>query len=146
MEGYRHIVCATDFSGHSRRAAARAADLAGRCGARLTLLHVVEYFPEDRSNADIAPEDVDPERYQRERVAARLAELAGELGCPDAGQEVHISPRSAKHEIVDLAGRWGADLVVLASHGHYGITALMGSTATGVVQRAPCDVLAVRAG
>ena len=146
MEGYRHIVCATDFSEPSRRAAARAADMAERWGARLTLLYVVEYFPEDRSNRDIAPEDVDPETYQRERGEARLGELAAELGRPEAAKEVFLSPRSAKHEIVELAAQWQADLVVLASHGHYGITALMGSTATGVVQRAPCDVLAVRAG
>ena len=60
MERYQNILCATDFSNHCRAAAERAADMAARYGAQLTLLHVVEYFPVDRSNVEIAPENVDP--------------------------------------------------------------------------------------
>jgi hypothetical protein len=47
--------------------------------AQFTLLHVVEYFPEDRSNVQIAPEDVDPEAYREERARASLAAIVRTL-------------------------------------------------------------------
>lgn len=36
------------------------------------------------------------------------------------------------------------DLIVIGSHGEKGLRALLGSTATGVLHDAPCDVLCVR--
>jgi predicted transcriptional regulator with HTH domain len=48
-------------------------------GARLTLLHIVEHVPEDRSNVDIALKDVDPVRYHEEKALASLDELAKQL-------------------------------------------------------------------
>ncbi|MGD8999803.1 MAG: universal stress protein [Granulosicoccaceae bacterium] len=145
MEGYQNILCATDFSPHSQVAAERAAQLAKQYGAQLTLLHVVENFPEDRSNVQIAPEDVDPVAYRKEQAGASLAELARHLGRNDAGQEIRFSPHSARHEIVHFARERNVDLIVLATHGHHGITALLGSTANGVVHSAPCEVLVVPA-
>jgi len=79
MERYQNILCATDFSNHCRAAAERAADMARRYGAQLTLLHVVEYFPEDRSNVEIAPENVDPAAYREEKARESIAELAQHL-------------------------------------------------------------------
>ncbi|HEC16974.1 MAG TPA: universal stress protein [Sedimenticola sp.] len=146
MNGYRNILCATDFSPTSEAAADRASSLARSYGARLTLLHVVEYFPEDRSNEEIAPENVDPAHYRegraRERLAAQAARLGGDV---DIAQEVLISEHAAKYEIARFARDRQMDLIVVASHGWHGVGALLGSTADGVLQRAPCDVLAVRA-
>ena len=55
---------------------------------------------------------------------------------------VQLPPRRA---IVDEAQEWGADLIVIGSHG-YGFwhRALLGSVSTGVVHHAPCSVLVVR--
>ena len=146
MEGYQNIVCATDFSDHCRVAAERAADMARRYGTQLTLLHIVVNFPEDRSNVDIAPEDVDPAAYREERARASLAELGKHLGYDKLAQEVRFSTNSAKHEIVRFAKEQDSDLIVVASHGRHGITSILGSTAYGVTHSAPCDVLTVRAG
>ncbi len=146
MGSYNNILCATDFSVHSRAAAERAADIARQHGARLTLLHVVEYFPEDRSNTDIAPEDVDPAAYSEQKARAALVELSRPLDYDNLEQEVRFTSHSAKHEIVHFAREKGVDLVVLATHGHHGIAAMLGSTACGVTHYAPCDVLTVRAG
>ncbi len=145
MEDYRNILCAIDFSPYSQAAVERAAVLARSTGGQLTLLHVVEFFPEDRSNEQIAPEDADPEQYRMSRSRAELAEQARHLGEIEAAQEVVISEHSAKHEIVRFAEERQIDLVIVASHGRHGISALLGSTADGVVHSASCDVLAVRA-
>ena len=49
-------------------------------------------------------------------------------------------------EIHTKAEEIGADLIVVGSHGRYGLALLMGSTANGVLHGATCDVLAVRVG
>jgi universal stress protein A len=59
---------------------------------------------------------------------------------------VVLDSRSAKQEIVDFAKQAGVDLIVLGSHGRRGLAAWLGSTAAGVMHRAACDVLTVRAG
>ncbi len=146
MNSYQRILCATDFSDHCTAAAERAADMANRYGAELILLHVVEYFPEQRSNQEIAPEDVDPAVYREQQARTSLAELARRLGADETAQEVRFTSRSARHEIVRFAEEEGIDLIVLATHGRHGITHILGSTANGVMHDAPCDVLAVRAG
>lgn len=145
MEGYRHILCAIDFSGYSERAAKRAFELARHYAARLTLLHVVEYFPIDRSNEVIAPEDADPAVYREQRERASLAELVKRLGSEEVTQDVRFSPHSAKREIVRFAKEQNVDLIVVGTHGQHGLTALLGSTAEGVAHMAPCDVLVIRA-
>lgn len=49
-------------------------------------------------------------------------------------------------EIAKAAKEWGADLIVIGSHGRRGITrALVGSVAEAVMRHAPCPVLVVRA-
>ncbi len=142
---YREILCPTDFSGHGVAAARRAVELTRLFGARLTLLHVVADFPEVRSNEDIPPEDMDPAAYRREQALSRLADLAREVDCEEARQEVVFTPLSARHGIVRFAEEGGFDLIVMATHGRHGIGHIVGSTTSGVVQVAPCDVLAVRA-
>jgi len=146
MNSYQRILCATDFSEHCTAAAERAADMAKRYGAELILLHVVEYFPEERSNEVIAPENVDPADYREQQARRSLTELARHLGTDRAALEVRFTSRSARHEVVRFAQEEAIDLIVLAKHGRHGITHILGSTANGVMHDAPCDVLAVRAG
>jgi nucleotide-binding universal stress UspA family protein len=53
--------------------------------------------------------------------------------------------RSTKGAIVDDATTWGADLIVVGSHG-YGFVKrmLIGSVSDAIVKYAPCSVLVVR--
>jgi universal stress protein A len=43
-----------------------------------------------------------------------------------------------------LAKQIGADLIVLGSHGRWGLELLLGTTTDSVLGAADCDVLAVR--
>ncbi|MGD8592357.1 MAG: universal stress protein [Gammaproteobacteria bacterium] len=144
MKNYSKILCATDFSTLSKAAAEQATELTRNYDAHLLLLHIVEYFPEDRSNFQIAPEDTDPVAYREQQARAALSEFANQLGLGDAQQEVRFSAHAAKREIVHYAQENNVDLIVIGAHGHHGITALLGSSANGVVNNAPCDVLLVR--
>jgi universal stress protein A len=144
MQTYERILCAVDFSAISNSASARAVALALQFGARLTFLHVIEYFPENLSNVIIGPESIDPAEYNKAEVHKNLTELAERLGFKEARCEVSFSPHAAWHEIVHFAGQENVDLIVLGCHGHHGVATLLGSTSNGVVNRAPCDVLTVR--
>jgi len=145
MAAYERILCAVDFSATSEEACKRAVELAQLYGAQLSLLHILEYFPEDRSNEFIAPECDDPAGYLESQARLGLNELAERANCEDAVRRVLFSPDSARREIVRFAAANNIDLIVLGSHGRHGIAVLLGSTANGVVVRADCDVLAVRA-
>ncbi|MEJ2643742.1 MAG: universal stress protein [Gammaproteobacteria bacterium] len=145
MTPYRHIVCATDFSEASQRACVRATVIANCFGARLTLLHVVENFPEDRSNDVIAPEDADPRHYRESEARDQLMKTVGRVGCPDAGRVVRFTTQSAWHEIVRFSREVDADLLVIADHAHSARLALGTTTAAEVAAHPPCDVLMARA-
>lgn len=141
---YSDILLATDFSAHSEAAARRARALAADGSATVHLLFVVEHFPEDMPCEVVAPEDVDPEAFVIKTFDARLAQFARQTGLDDAPRHVVLDSGSAKREIVAVAERLGADLIVLGSHGRRGAAAWVGSTADGVMHRADCDVLIVR--
>ena len=88
-----------------------------------------------------------------ERYAEELGQHAGEMaaravqslqGSGLAAEAVvrHGDPRNI---IVDEAGDWGADLIVVGSHGYTGLQRwLLGSVAQSVVSHAPCSVEVVR--
>jgi nucleotide-binding universal stress UspA family protein len=58
---------------------------------------------------------------------------------------VHVVDGAALPEILELAEKLPAELLVVATRGHSGVARiLLGSVATGVIQSAPCSVLAVR--
>lgn len=139
---YRHILYATDFGPAAQAIGARALDLAHRYKARLSLVHVVEYVPVDLSGDLAMPPPMEIEAELLKVAHRRLAELAAQLGIPDAPQTVKSG--GAKREILDLAQANDVDLIVLGSHGRSGWQLLLGSTANAVLHGAGCDVLAVR--
>ena len=143
MNGYRHIVLATDFSGHSRVALRRGLLEVRAHGARATLVHVIEHFPDVVPGYWVGPEDVDPATYYRQQGAEELARFAGELGCEDAAREVIVTPTSAGRALTDFAREQRADLIVAGIHGAWAI-GMLGSTAIAIARQAPCDVLLVR--
>jgi universal stress protein A len=145
MSEYQNILCVTDFSAASKRGIVRAVELAGHYQARLSLLHVIEHFPEDRSNEVIAPENVDPASFRQEKARSALAAIAKECGCESVRRELLVSSHSAGKPIVRFAEEHNTDLIVIGSHGHHGLAAILGSTANTIMHSAPCDVLAVRA-
>jgi len=141
--GYRKLLVPVDFSAGSRRVIEQAKDWAEHYNAEVTLLHIEEHFPTDRSNETITPEDQDPAEDLRRRAFVSMTDLAQQVGVL-AAQEFQFNPGAAKHPIVETAERLGADLIVMGSHGVHGVQRLLGSTTDGVLHRAPCDVLLVR--
>ena len=143
MTDYKHILVAVDFTPEHVQVKERAAQLARQSGARLSLIHVVEFVRVDPANELVLPTDIELETQIAETGRSRLKEIAESLDVP--GEIARwVETGSTRQEIIRVAEEQGVDLIVLGSHGRHGISLLLGSTANAVLHGAPCDVLAVR--
>ncbi len=79
MRDYKKFLLCLDLTDDSETIAGRARALAEKCGASLTLLHVVEYVPVEPMGEALLPA-VQIEGELVERATTRLAELASKLG------------------------------------------------------------------
>jgi universal stress protein A len=143
---YAQILVAVDLYPACHRVVQRAIEIADT-ESRLALLHVIDYLPPLSFADDFAPSPavVIDEGDLMDRGKSALDKLAGELSL-DEGIPRLVVLGSPKERIVRTAVERGADLIVIGSHGRHGLGRLLGSTATAVLNDAPCDVLAVRVG
>lgn len=142
MGAYRHILAAVDFGAGHEQVIDRARTLAHAEGARLGLIHVVEFLHMDLANELVLPQDVELEAQLVAAARNKLAELAAATPAAAIGQWVEMG--STKTEILRIAQEQNADLIVIGSHGRHGLGRLLGSTANALLHGAQCDVLAVR--
>ena len=138
----REILVPTDFSVTARQALKYAQPLARRCGARLTLLHVVA--PE-KYEADYGYGPVVRQCANKEQVIAatkRLQSIGRSANeCPHGATRL-VRCGEAGEEIIRAARELRSDLIVLAESSAT-LSALQ-SVSEKVVGRAPCAVLVVR--
>lgn len=142
----KRILVPLDFSGESRQALLHAIGLAEKFDARIVLVHVVApvlspIMPPETGVA-LAPV---PIPGQRKAAATQLHER-GENLVPRALYERSIVTLGhAASEIIAIAKRTDADLIVIATRGRSGVKRfLLGSTAEQVVREARCPVMTVR--
>lgn len=144
MSVYRRILVATDFSDINLVAAKRAVKMAKQDKCELILLHVIEHFSLDSDPlSSVFNYDTASGEALARHMRARLDELKTSLRYPDIKTELRITPKSARHEVLRFAKAHDVDLIVVAPHGQ-GIIGMLGSTATGILNSAVCDVLSVR--
>ncbi len=144
MNNYQHILLAVDFSDQCHAAAERARLLAQQNQARLSLIHVVDYMPISGAEfGEMVPMGFDMTEELLKSSRKRLMVLGDEMGVPEAQQYLEVG--GVKSAVVRVAVDQGVDLIVVGSHGWSGIELLLGSTADGILHRASCDVVVVRA-
>jgi nucleotide-binding universal stress UspA family protein len=136
------IVVGVDNSATAAKAAARAAELAAQANAEL---HVVTAFGNARAEGALAAradEWLAAVRREAEATAARLAEALS-AGTPDVritSAAVHGKPHTV---LLSEAARLQADLIVVGNRRMQGAQRMLGSIASAVAHRAPCDVYIV---
>jgi nucleotide-binding universal stress UspA family protein len=144
---YRNIVIPTDGSELAGKAVRHGIALAKRIGAKATLLTVSPPFHIFTANTEML-EDTAPQykaRMQAEAqktlgAAAEAAQAAG-VAC----ETVHVEHEHPYQAIIDTAGSKGCDLIVMASHGRHGISALLlGSETVKVLTHSKLPVLVHR--
>jgi nucleotide-binding universal stress UspA family protein len=141
------ILLAIDGSEHS----ARTVDALGfhpwPSGSTVRVISVVDQVVTATPEVAIfSAEAIEAERQQLVQVADELTtRFANWLCSSGLTAEKKVRAGDPKSVIVDEAQEWGADLIVVGSHGHTGIKRwLLGSVAQSVVSHAPCSVYVVR--
>ncbi len=144
MRVYKRILVATDFSDINLLAAKRGVLLAKLDNSELILLHVIEHFPLDSGPlSSVFQFNTEPADALARHLRTKLDELKRTLGYKEIRTELRITSKSARNEILRFAKVHEVDLIVVAPHGQ-GVIGTLGSTASGVLNNADCDVLAVR--
>ena len=129
----RKIILCMDFSDHAHRASEYAFSIATEYGAELTLLHVLEDFPES-TDLQMETEKVVKQVDQTIASEAREASII----------KVMVRVGKPYQQIIQLALETQTDLVVMGARGRGALeAALFGSTTYRVIQLGSCPVLAV---
>lgn len=145
------ILIATDGSEFSTAAVKKCCEMFA-CRDDLDF-KIVSVFEEDYALA-AEPFAVSAELYREiseaaERQAEHSCAVAAEIlrdsldGRPVAMTH-EVVKGNAEQEVVEIARSWGADLIVVGSHGRGFWGRLLGSVSDAVVHHAPCSVLVVR--
>lgn len=140
----KKILLAVDFSAGSPLALQHAVRIAEKFGANLLLLHVVHepaeapgfYASKKAGKKVLRNMEQTAEQMMEEFVSVHLKKFKK--------FETHMAPGLPAPQIVKLAKKANADLIVVGTHGRSGLKRLMlGSVADRVIRSAPCPVLAV---
>jgi len=144
---YTNILIATDGTELGGKAIAHGIALASRIGAKATVLTVLRPFQTFTTDTQMI-EDT-PARYR-----LRMGEHAGRtlLAAAQAAQTagvvcetVQIEHEHPYQAIIDAADARGCDLIVMASHGRHGLSALvLGSETVKVLTHCKIPVLVHR--
>ena len=108
------------------------------------VLHVLQ--PSAPAPPQMAP-GYAPELDDQKKPARELVErIAKELRSAGFKVDTAVEVGDIRERIIDSAAEWGADLIVVGSHGERGIRRfLLGSVAEFVARHAKCSVEIVRA-
>ena len=143
---YQRILVPTDGSDITPKAIEHAVALARLTGASIEALCLTDPFPYS-AVSEIQP--IAPQDYfeLQSRVAQqRVAVVA--TACAAAGVACNVTVGEALHayeSIIEHAERTGCDLIVMASHGRRGMSALLlGSETQKVLTHTKVPVLVVR--
>ncbi len=139
---FGRIVVPLDFSSHSLKALDYAIDFANSRDCELLLINVVEPIRHTKLMPDVSV----LLENQRTQAARKLAEIEkrAKQRYRKCRSEVHFG---IPYEVIATVARKSkADLIIIATHGHTGLSHLfLGSVAERVVRIAQCPVLTVRA-
>ncbi len=140
---FQRILIAVDDGPLAAHAADLALDLARKLNSELAFVHVAEMLPALAYAGALVPEERLPGSPVQDgrKLLAKFAARAQREYAPTE----FVPIGKPAEEIVRIARDWGADLIVLGSHGRSGLKrALLGSVAEGVLRGAHCAVLVVR--
>ena len=142
------ILLATDGSRFSEAATRTLTSQLRAEGAEVLVLQVVEplvYATPPQMAPGYAPEMATRLQYELKRARDSVVHAAETLRTAGFKVDSRVAENEIRTGILDIAGEWQADLIVLGSHGEKGLRKfLLGSVAEFVARHAACSVLIVR--
>ena len=147
---YRKILVPVDGSATSKAGLREAISLAKGQAAQLQIVNVADqhYIAMMGLESSAAIGDLMETTKQSGRAILRSAQAAAKkAGVQASAVLLETMTGPAADPIIKQAKKWGADLIVLGTHGRRGVRRLlMGSDAEQVVRYAPVPVMLVRSG
>ncbi len=146
---YQRILVPVDGSTTSSQGLDEAIKLATLTGGSLRLLHVVDELSAAMSMSDYGAVSPDIFRMLKEggeQVLANAKTLAQARQVPVDTVLIEGFSGRLSDQVTAQAAQWGADVVVLGSHGRRGVgRMLLGSDAEQIIRNSKVPVLVVRA-
>jgi nucleotide-binding universal stress UspA family protein len=140
---FHHILAPLDGSRMAESALPAAAFIAERFRADVTLLHVIEHHAPSEVHGE--PHLTDP--VEADRYLERLKKTAFPEGVATACHVHEVEVENVARSIVEHAGEYRPDLIVMCTHGKSGIrTQLFGSIAQRVIAMGTVPILLIRPG
>ncbi len=151
-QGGLKVLLATDGSESSNDAARSIAARPWPAGTEVRVLSAVElilpagYAFFEPPNFDTPfLESARAEAMKRSQDAIGRAREALDAAGLKSSESISVLMEPARTIILNEAGEWGADLIVVGSHGHHGIDRLLlGSVSESVAMHATCSVEVIR--
>jgi nucleotide-binding universal stress UspA family protein len=144
---YQRIFVPVDDSETSNLALVEACKLAKECGAAVRLVHVVDLAQFGWGGTEFldASELQKSVKEAGELVLSQALERARNLGVEPESKILESWGDKIAAVLVEDASSWGADLVVMGTHGWTGVMhLLMGSVAEGLLKLSDVPVLLIR--
>lgn len=139
------VLAPTDFSDSAQEALETAANVAAQFGATLVLINVVPALPKLPPNVSIFKEG-DYELSLQADATERIGKLSSKYALAGISVKIEVGvANDVGMEIVRVAERHRADLIVIATHGTTGWNAFaFGSVAEKVIRLTPSAVLLIK--
>jgi nucleotide-binding universal stress UspA family protein len=142
------ILLAVDDSAYSKEATKSLVSQFKGQGAEVRVLSVVEpvsvYISAD-AFPHFSPQVEEIEEDRKRQASALVEQVTKDLRAAGYQATSAVDYGDAKTKIIENATDWGADLIVMGSHGWRGINRfLLGSVSEAVARHAPCSVEIVR--
>jgi nucleotide-binding universal stress UspA family protein len=148
MPKIQKIVSPVDFSNCAQQALNYAIELATQFKAELSIVHAYEdpaaYVTPMPMSGYVGP-GAELLLELRKQLEVRLEEWKGQVAKAGVPVRSELLEGTPYRVVLDWAKEWGADLIVIGTHGHTGLAhALLGSVTERVVRMATCPVLTIR--
>jgi len=138
----QHLLVPVDFSEPADTALTYAMALAGKLGARLTLVHVIHLAPLGVAEGGTVLPYLEAIEAQAQEG---MEEYRAKVQAAELNVDVVITHGVPFQSIIEVAKERQVDLIVMGTHGRTGVShVLLGSVAERVVRLAPCPVLIAR--
>jgi manganese transport protein len=137
---YKHVAVALDFSGNEEKLLAESLRFIDKAHTQVTLMHVVE-SPVAHS---LGSEAEDLETFADKDRLERLASIMKKIGI---SVDWRIGAGEPASELAAMINSMNADMVVLGSHGHSGVSDLLhGTVISNLRHRVKASVMIVPLG
>lgn len=142
MSTYQRILVASNLTEDSKKVSDRAKKMAETSGAKLSLVHVVEFNPMMYGGGEFAiPLDGDLEESVHNHAKQALKAEATRLGLSE--DDTFLLSGTTAENLAELVKTTNIDLLVMGHHEHHWLAAVLGSTSNSLVHVMPCDIIAV---